>query len=59
MKLLFTYILIALAKNLIDCQNLKDHLVVCNEKFTGKTNMNYTDYPGCLIVKNNTVKSPR
>ena len=59
MKLLFTYILVELAKNFIVCQNLKDHIVVCAEKFTVKTNRNYTDYPGCLIEKNNTAKTPR
>ena len=59
MKLLFTFILVALAKNIIDCQSLNDHIVVCNEKFTVKTNRNYTDYPGCLIEKNNTAKTPR
>ena len=59
MKLLFTYILVALAKNIIDCQSLKDHLVVCNEKFTVETNRNYTDYSGCLIEKNKTAKAPR
>ena len=56
MKLFFTYILVALAKNLIVCQSLKDHLVVCNERFTVKTNRNYT---GCLIEKNDTAKTPR
>ena len=59
MKLLFTYILIALAKDIIDCQSLKDRIKVCNEKFTVRTNRNYTDYTGCLIEKINTAKSPR
>ena len=60
MKLFFTYIyLVALAKNLIVGQSLKGNIVVCNEKFTEKTNKNYTDYPGCLIEKNNTAKTPR
>ena len=59
MKLLFTYILVALAQNIIDCHSLKDHIVVCAEKFTVKTNRNYADYTGCLIEKNNTAKSPR
>ena len=59
MKLLFTYVLVALAKNLINCQSLKDRIIVCNEKFTVKTDRNYTDYKGCLIEKNNTAKTPR
>ena len=59
MKLLFTYILVALAKKLVECQSLKDHIVVCNEKFTLKRNRNYADYTGCLIEKNNTAKTPR
>ena len=59
MKLLLTYILFALAKNLIECQSLKGHIVVCNEKFLVKTNRNYSDYPGCLIEKNNTATTPR
>ena len=59
MKLLFTYILVALAKNIIDCQSLKDRIIVCNEKFIIKTYRNYTDYTGCLIEKNNTAKTPR
>ena len=57
MKLLLTYFLVALAN--IDCQSLKDHIVVCNEKFTVETNRNYTDYSGCLIEKNKTAKAPR
>ena len=60
MRLFLTYIyLVALAKNFIVGQSLKNHIVVCNEKFTEKTNKNYTDYPGCLIEKNNTAKTPR
>ena len=59
MKLLFTYILVALAKNIIDCQSLKDRIIVCNEKFIIKTYRNYTDYTGCLIEKNKTEKTPR
>ena len=59
MKLLFSYILVALAKNLIECQNLENSIIVCNEKFTVKTDRNYTDYKGCLIEKNNTAKTPR
>ena len=56
MKLLFAYILVALTKNLIECQSLKNYIVVCNDKFTVKTNRNYTD---CLIEKNDTAKTPR
>ena len=59
MKLLFTYILVALVKNLIVCQNMENSIVVCYEKFTVYTKINYTDYPGCLIEKNNTAKIPR
>ena len=59
MKLLFTYILVALAKNIIDCRSLKDRIKVCNEKFTIKTNRKYAYYTGCLIEKNSTAKTPR
>ena len=59
MKLSLTYILVALAKNLIDCQRMKNNVVICNEKFKVKTSRNYTDYPGCLIEKNYTAKTPR
>ena len=59
MKLLFTCILVELAKNFIVCHSLKDHIVVCYEKFTVKTDRSYTDYPGCLIEKINTAKTHR
>ena len=59
MKLLFTYILVALAKNLINCQSLKNRIIVCTEKFTTKAFRNYAYYTTCFIVKNNTAKTPR
>ena len=63
MKLLFTCILVAMAKNFIVCirydNKLKSSVVVCHEKFTVKTTKNYTDYPRCLIEKNTTLTTPR
>ena len=66
MRLLLIYILVVLTNKGIVClckdfydQNLKEHVVLCREKFTKKTNRNYTNYTGCLIEKNDTMLSFR
>ena len=66
MRLILIYILVVLTKKVIVCQcedlnyqNLKKHIVLCREKFTEKTNRDYTNYTGCLIQKNNTILSLR
>ena len=55
MKLLLTYTLVVLAKNFIVCQNVKENVVICREKFTEKTYRDYNNYNGCLIEKNKTI----
>ena len=66
MRLLLIYILVIINKKGIVClfedfydQNLKEHVVLCREKFTKKTNRIYTNYSGCLIENNNKIISLR
>ena len=40
--------IVCLCEDLYD-QNLKEHVVLCREKFTKKTNRIYTNYTSCLI----------
>ena len=55
MMLFYTCILVVLAKNFVKCQEVKKRVVFCNEKFTERTNRDYTNYTGCLIEKSKIV----
>ena len=48
--------LVVLANNHVNCKDVKKRVVFCNEKFTKKTNIDYTNYTGCLIEKSSTKK---
>ena len=56
MMLFFTCILLLLARKIINCQEVKKRVVFCNEKFTERTNRDYTNYTDCLIEKSKTEK---
>ena len=51
MVLFYTCILLVLAKKIVNCQEVKNPVVFCNEKFTERTNRDYTNYRGCWVDK--------
>ena len=52
---LFAYYLLVLGKHFVKCQEVKKRVVFCNEKFTERTNRDYTNYTGFLIEKSKIV----
>ena len=51
MMILLTCVLLLLAKSSVKCQEVKKRVVFCNEKFTKRTNRDYTNYRGCWVDK--------